>query len=134
MIIGVPKEIKPQECRVNIVPAGVNALIKLGHRVLVQKFTGEGSGISDDEHCAAGAVILNTAKSVFEEADMIMKVKEPLPAEYDLLKPEQILYTYLHLAPARELTAALLDRKIIGIAYETMRLSDGSLPFTYSHE
>ena len=128
MIIGVPKEIKQQEFRVGIVPAGVHALNKRGHKVIIQKLAGGGSGIHDDEYISAGAVIRATSKEIYEEADMIMKVKEPLPEEYGLLKTDQILYTYLHLAPARELTCALLERKIIGIAYETVQLSDGSLP------
>jgi alanine dehydrogenase len=128
MIVGIPKEIKPQEFRVGIVPAGVRVLTRHGHIVLVEKSAGEGSGISDDEYRAAGATIKETANQVYGESAMVIKVKEPLPAEYKLLRSGQILYTYLHLAPARDLTAALLDRSVIGIAYETMRLSDGSLP------
>jgi len=128
MIIGVPKEIKQQEFRVGIVPAGVHALTKKGHKVIIQKFAGEGSGIHDGEYVSAGAIIRETSKEIYEEADMIMKIKEPLPEEFGLLKPGQILYTYLHLAPNKELTLALLERKIIGIAYETVQLTDGSLP------
>jgi alanine dehydrogenase len=128
MIIGVPKEIKQQEFRVGIVPAGVHALTKQGHKVIIQKFAGEGSGIHDGEYVSAGAILRATPKEIYEEADMIMKVKEPLPEEYGFFKPGQILYTYLHLAPARELTLALLEREIIGIAYETIQLPDGSLP------
>jgi alanine dehydrogenase len=128
MIIGVPKEIKPQEHRVGIVPAGVRSLTNAGNKVLVQLGAGVGSGIMDDEYRSAGANIVPRAEEVYAEAHMIMKVKEPLPEEYPLLKQGQILYTYLHLAPARDLTLALLQRKVIGIAYETMKLKDGSLP------
>jgi alanine dehydrogenase len=128
MIIGVPQEIKNHEYRVAMVPAGVRSLVRGGHAVVVQKSAGEGSGISDDEYLAAGAAICPTAKEVFAEAQMIVKVKEPLPEEYPLLRQGQVLFTYLHLAPAPELTLALLERKIIGIAYETVQLDNGSLP------
>ena len=128
MIIGVPKEIKNHEYRVAVVPAGVVDLVEAGHTVLVETSAGEGSGISDTEYVAAGAQIRPTAEAVFAEAEMIVKVKEPLPEEYGLLREDQILFTYLHLAPAPELTQALLDRKIIGIAYETVQLKNGSLP------
>jgi alanine dehydrogenase len=128
MIIGVPQEIKNHEYRVAMVPAGVRSLVRAGHVVVVQKSAGEGSGISDDEYLAAGAALRPTAKEVFAEAQMIVKVKEPLPEEYPLLRQGQVLFTYLHLAPAPELTHALLERKIIGIAYETVQLDNGSLP------
>lgn len=128
MIIGVPKEIKNHEYRVALVPSGVHALVENGHKVLVERNAGKGSGISDKEYLKAGALIQKTADEVFQEAEMIVKVKEPLPAEYELLQQGQILFTYLHLAPAPELTMALLARKIIGIAYETVQLADGSLP------
>ncbi len=128
MIIGVPKEVKNHEYRVAMVPAGVKSLVADGHRVLVETSAGEGSGISDAEYVAAGAQILPTAGEVFGQADMVVKVKEPLPQEYGLLNPDQILFTYLHLAPAPELTKALLDRGVIGIAYETCQLANGSLP------
>ena len=128
MIIGIPKEIKKQEYRVGIVPAGVKALTEEGHKVIIQKSAGEGSGISDEEYISSGAEIKESAKEIYSQADMIMKVKEPLEEEYELLKEDQILYTYLHLAPNKELTEALLKRKVIGIAYETMELPDGSLP------
>ncbi len=128
MIVGIPTEIKKQEYRAGIVPAGVKQLIDSKHRVLIQKGAGLGSGISDGEYKAAGATILDTAREIYDEAEMIMKVKEPLPEEYELLHEGQILYTYLHLAPAPELTRALLERKVIGIAYETIQLEDGSLP------
>jgi len=128
LIIGVPKEIKNNEYRVAMVPSGARALIENGHKVLVERSAGEGSGISDDEYRQAGAEIRQAAKDVFEEAEMIVKVKEPLPQEYDLLHEGQMLFTYLHLASALELTKALLAQKVIGIAYETVQLADGSLP------
>ncbi|MEW6595051.1 MAG: alanine dehydrogenase [Thermodesulfobacteriota bacterium] len=128
MIIGVPREIKDKEFRVGIVPAGVKALTAAGHRVVVESGAGLGSGIGDEEYRAAGAEILPDAAAVYGQAAMIMKVKEPLPPEYPLLREGQILYTYLHLAPLPELTQVLLDAKIIGIAYETIELADGSLP------
>lgn len=128
MIIGVPKETKPQEFRVGMVPAGVRALTENGHKVLVQLSAGDGSGITDEEYLAAGAVIEENPKRVYEDADMIIKVKEPLQKEYIYLKQGQILYTYLHLAPSRELTQVLLEKEIIGIAYETIQLPNGSLP------
>jgi len=128
MIIGVPKEIKDNENRVAAIPAGVQALVARGHKVLAQKGAGTGSGISDQAFEAAGAKIVGTARQVFKEAALILKVKEPLPPEYDLLRPDQILFTYLHLAPDLELTKAILRRKIVGIAYETVETMDGRLP------
>lgn len=128
LIIGVPKEIKNNEYRVAMVPAGVRALVGQGHKVLIQTLAGEGSGISDEEYVQAGAEIRVSAPAIFKEAEMIVKIKEPLPQEYDLLNEGQILFTYLHLAPAPELTQALLRRKIIAIAYETVQLEDNSLP------
>jgi alanine dehydrogenase len=128
MIIGVPREIKDHEARVSLVPAGVRTLVYEGHRVLVENSAGEGSGISDEEYFEAGAIIRQSPADIYKEAELIIKVKEPLPEEYKLLREEQILFTYLHLAPALELTKALLQRKVIGIAYETVQLEDGSLP------
>ncbi|MHB8170405.1 MAG: alanine dehydrogenase [Thermincolia bacterium] len=128
MIIGVPKEIKNNENRVAITPAGVTALTAAGHRVVIQQGAGEGSGIQDADYVAAGGEILQLAADVFFRADMIMKVKEPLPPEYDLLKEGQVLFTYLHLAPEPELTRVLLAKKVVGIAYETIQLANGSLP------
>jgi alanine dehydrogenase len=128
MIIGVPKEIKNNEYRVSLVPAGVQTLIENGHQVIVQQSAGEGAGISDAEYANVGAKILPKAEMIFNEADLIIKVKEPLPQEYPLLKIGQIFFTYLHLAPAPELTRALLERQVIGIAYETVQLDNGSLP------
>ena len=128
MIIGVPKEIKDNENRAAAIPAGVQALVSRGHKVLVQKWAGAGSGISDQGYEGAGAKIVSSARQVFKDAEMILKVKEPLPPEYDLLRPDQMLFTYLHLAPDLELTKALLRRKIIGIAYETVETADNRLP------
>ncbi|MGE0615431.1 MAG: alanine dehydrogenase [Bacteriovoracia bacterium] len=128
MIIGVPKEIKNKENRVGMVIAGVRALTQGGHTVLIETEAGSGVGISDQDYEKAGAKIAESAKKVYEKADMIVKVKEPLPEEYPLLREGQILYTYLHLAADERLTKALMDRKIVGIAYETIQPADGSLP------
>lgn len=128
MIVGVPKEIKNKENRVSMVVAGVKSLTHAGHTVLVQSGAGLGAGITDQEYVSAGAKIVDGAKEVFAKADMIVKVKEPLPEEYELLREGQILYTYLHLAADERLTKALMDRKIIGIAYETIQPADKSLP------
>ena len=127
MKIGVPKEIKEDEYRVSMTPAGAAELISDGHGVLIEKGAGEGSGIYDVQYEAVGAEIV-PCDEVFKKAEMIVKVKEPVASEFDKLKEGQILYTYLHLAPAPELTDALLKRKIIGVAYETVQLEDGSLP------
>lgn len=128
MIVGVPKEIKNHEYRVGLIPAGVRALIANGHKVMIERSAGEGSGISDAEYVEAGAVIAESAGEVYRKAALIVKVKEPLAQEYDLLRGGQILFTFLHLAPAPDLTRALLKQKVIGIAYETVQLNDGSLP------
>ncbi len=128
MIVGVPKEVKNHEYRVAMVPAGVKSLVEDGHTVIVEASAGVGSGISDEEYVGAGARIGPTAEAIFGEAEMIVKVKEPLPQEYPLLRSDQILFTYLHLAPAPELTRALLERGVVGIAYETVQLDNGSLP------
>lgn len=128
MKIGCPKEIKPQEGRVGLTPAGVDALVRAGHEVYIQKNAGQESGFTDAEYAAVGAQLLATPKEVYDIADMIIKVKEPLELEYDLLKEGQLLFTYLHLAPDPAQTKALLDRKITAIAYETVQMDDGSLP------
>ncbi len=128
MIIGVPKEIKISENRVGLVEGGVKALVRDGHKVLVERDAGIGSGITNEAYEKAGATIIATKKEVYDKADMIIKVKEPLPEEYSLLREDQILYTYLHLAPEPTLTKALLERKVKGVAYETIQLEDGSLP------
>lgn len=128
MVIGAPKEIKSEEYRVGLRPAGVSMLKSLGHEVIVQASAGEGCRISDSEYSAAGALLVQTPEEVYDRADMIIKVKEPLDYELKLLKKGQILYAYLHLAPAVELTAALVDSGVKAVAYETMQLDDGSLP------
>ncbi len=128
MNIGVPKEIKDNENRVAAIPATVQALVARGHTVLVQKGAGVGSGINDQAYQAAGGRVAGTARQVFRAADLILKVKEPLPSEYGLLRSDQILFTYLHLAADRTLTEALLRRKIVGIAYETVEAADSRLP------
>jgi alanine dehydrogenase len=127
VIIGVPTEIKTKENRVGINPGGVIALSRAGHTVKIQKGAGTGSGISDAEFTAAGATIVPTAADAWS-ADMVMKVKEPLPSEYGYFKPGLILYTYLHLAPLPELTAELMKSRVRAIAYETVQNPDGSLP------
>jgi alanine dehydrogenase len=131
MIIAVPKEIKTHEYRVGIAPAGVRTLVEDGHQVLVETSAGAGSGISDAQYRAAGANLVDSAAELYASAELIVKVKEPLPAEYPLLRREQILFTYLHLAPAPELTRMLLERQVTGIAYETVQLEDGSLPLLH---
>ena len=124
MVIGVPKEIKEQEQRVALLPSAANQLIRHGHSVLVEKNAGIGSGYADEEYVKAGAEIVDTAKEVFARADMIVKVKEPLKAEFSLLRKGQILFTYLHLAASRELTEALLKSGVTGIAYETIQVNN----------
>lgn len=128
MIIGVPREIKDGENRVAITPAGVSSLTGRGHRVLVESGAGVASGFSDKQYKTVKAEIVPSAVGVFERADLILKVKEPLPPEIALLREAQILFTYLHLASSRQLTEALLERKIVGIGYETVQLDDGRLP------
>ena len=108
MIIGVPKEIKDHETRVGLVPASVTALVEAGHRVLVQSSAGKGSSLPDQDYVESGADIATTASEVWERSDLIVKVKEPLPSEFPLLKPGQIIFTYLHLAANRQLTEALI--------------------------
>ena len=124
MIIGVPREIKEQEQRVSLLPSAVELLKRRGHTVLVEKNAGVGSGYSDDDSKAAGAEIIDSAKDLFGRAEMIVKVKEPLPAEYALLRKGQILFTYLHLAASKSLTDALLKSGVTGIAYETIQVNN----------
>lgn len=128
MIIGIPKEIKNNESRVSVTPDGAHALTSAGHQVFMEKGAGEGSGIQDREYLNAGAVIRQHSKDVFQESDIIVKVKEPIEIEYSLLKEGQILFTYLHLAPNLPLTEMLIQKNITAIGYETVQLSDGSLP------
>jgi alanine dehydrogenase len=128
MIIGVPKEIKISENRVGLTEAGVEQLVLEGHTILVQRDAGVGSLISDEAFVNAGAKIVETAAEVYGKADMVVKVKEPLPDEYNLLRENQILYTYLHLAAEPKLTRVLCERKVKAVAYETIQFPDGSLP------
>ncbi|KIL34289.1 alanine dehydrogenase [Cohnella kolymensis] len=128
MIIGVPKEIKNQENRVALTPAGCSMLQEQGHAVIVQHGAGEGSGFSDEEYAAAGAELAAQPADVWGRAEMIIKVKEPLPEEYNYFRSQQILFTYLHLAAAPELAQALADRQVTAIAYETIQMPNGSLP------
>ena len=127
MIIGVPKEIKTLEARVALTPAGVRELVKHGHKVIIEKGAGLGSAITDNDYSSQGAEIASDAKSVWDQAEMIMKVKEPLPAEYPQMRKGQILYTYLHLAASKECTDALIKAENIAIAYETVEVN-GQLP------
>ncbi|MEP6936715.1 MAG: alanine dehydrogenase [Chthoniobacterales bacterium] len=122
MIIGVPKEIKEQENRVGLLPFTAASLTRRGHSVLVQRGAGVGSGYTDEAYAAAGAKIIDTAGEVFAQAEMIVKVKEPLQAEYGLLRKGQILFTYLHLAASKSLTEALLASGVTGVAYETIQV------------
>src|SRR5213596_144461 len=124
MVIGVPKEIKEQERRIALVPSAAEQLTKRGHTVLVEKNGGIGSGYPDEEYKKAGAEIVDLAKDVFARADMIVKVKEPLPAEFPLLRKGQILFTYLHLAASKALTDALLKSGVTAIAYETIQIGN----------
>ncbi len=123
MNIGVPKEIKEQEYRVALLPSGAYQLLKRGHQVIVERGAGVGSGYADAEYASAGATMVDSHAAVFEQADLIVKVKEPLPAEFELLRPGQILFTYLHLAASRPLTEALMKSGVIGLAYETIEVN-----------
>jgi alanine dehydrogenase len=128
MIVGILKEIKSEENRVSMTPAGVEVMKQNGHTVLVEKNAGIGSGFADAEYVEHGAEIVDTPKEIFDRADMVMHVKEPLASEYDLIREGQIVFTYLHLAAAKELTNALIKSNSINIAYETIQKDDGSLP------
>lgn len=128
MIIGVPKEIKNNENRVAVTPAGVREMVARGHEVYVQTTAGNGSGFSDDEYRAAGAKMLPTIEDVYAIAEMIVKVKEPIRPEYGLIRKGQLLFTYFHFACDRALTDAMIKSGAVCIAYETVRLADGSLP------
>ncbi|MGA8243063.1 MAG: alanine dehydrogenase, partial [Desulfobacterales bacterium] len=128
MKVGILKEIKTEENRVCMTPAGVEVMIANGHKLLVEKGAGSGSGFEDAAYIKAGAEMVATAREIFERSDMVMHVKEPLPAEYDLIREGQIVFTYLHLAAAGELTKALIKSKAVCIAYETIQKPDRSLP------
>ena len=120
MLIGVPSEIKAQEARVGLTPKSVQELINHGHKVIVQNLAGHGAGFENSEYEKAGAMIVNTAEDIFNDAEMIVKVKEPMEDEVKMLKEDQILFTYLHLAAAPKLTEGLINSKSICIAYETV--------------
>ncbi len=128
MLIGVPKEIKTNENRVALLPVGASTLISNGHKVVVETNAGLGSGFSDDDYKAVGAEIASSAEEVFANADMIMKVKEPINKEYNMIREGQIVFTYFHFAASRELTEAMMKSKCIAIAYETVQKQDRSLP------
>ena len=128
MLVGIPREIKNNEFRVAITPSGVHELVAHGHEVVVEKSAGAGSSITDEDYTSAGATIIDSADEVWAQADMILKVKEPIEAEYHRMREGQTLFTYLHLAADRPLTEELMKRKVTGIAYETVQLPDRSLP------
>ncbi|MFJ8691100.1 alanine dehydrogenase [Micromonospora wenchangensis] len=128
MKVGIPREVKNHEYRVAITPAGVNEFVRHGHQVFVEAGAGVGSSLTDDEFTAAGATILGTADEVWETAELVLKVKEPIAEEYHRMRAGQVLFTYLHLAASKQCTDALVDRRVTGIAYETVELPDRSLP------
>lgn len=128
MIIGVPSEVKNQEYRVGMVPGTARTLVERGHTVLVQRGAGLGSGIPDARYTDVGAQLVDGPDDVWGRAEMIVKVKEPIPVEYDRIRPEQIIYTYFHLAAVPDLAKVLLEKKVAAVAYETIQLADGSLP------
>ncbi len=128
MIIGVPKEVKTREYRVGLVPAGARAFIGAGHKVLIQKGAGEGSGIPDAEYTRVGAELIKSADEVWKRAELIIKVKEPIAEEYERIQTGQIIYTYFHLAAVPELAKVLIKKRVAAVAYETIQLEDGSLP------
>src|SRR5271155_3328035 len=128
MLIGVPKEIKDKECRVGIVPAGVKALFDAGHKVIVENNAGANSSMPNEEYKAAGAEIVSKAKEVWSRADLVVKVKEPIDPEVPFFREDLVLFTYLHLAPIPDLTSKLLNKKVCGIAYETVTGKFGDLP------
>ena len=128
MIIGVPKEIKRNEYRVSITPPAVDALVAKGHQIIIETQAGVGSGISDEDYTSAGAILALDAKTAYQKGEMILKVKELFPEEFDFLKEGQIIFTYLHSANNPEETRALLDRKVIAIAYEDIETDDGKFP------
>ncbi len=128
MIIGIPREVKDNEFRVAIVPAGVRQLVLDGHTVLVERNAGEGSGITNQEFADAGAELMDSPADIFSRSDMIIKVKEPMPEEYPMIREGQIIFTFFHFASSRELTEAMRERKAVCVAYETIRTPEGRLP------
>ena len=128
MIICIPKEIKPNENRVGMTPSGVAELVANKHTVYVENGAGAGSGFCDDEYAQNGAIVVNTAEETWQKAELVIKVKEPLPSEFKFFRPGLVIFTFFHLAPEYDLTQHLLDKKVISIAYETIELADGTLP------
>ncbi len=128
MIVGVLKEIKAEENRVCMTPSGVEILVHHGHQILVEKGAGQGSGFDDEDYLLSGAEIVDEAANIFAAAEMVMHVKEPQPAEYEMIRKDQVVFTYFHFAAAEELTRAMLERQAVCIAYETIEGADGSLP------
>ena len=128
MIVGILKEIKAEENRVCMTPAGAEVLAQHGHTILIEKGAGQGSGFADEMYSKAGAKVLDASQAIFAEAEMVMHVKEPQPSEYEMIRPGQIVFTYLHLAADRRQTEALISRRSVNIAYETIQKDDGSLP------
>jgi len=128
MIIGVLKEIKNNEYRVGLLPVGVESLVRAGHRVLIEKDAGIGSGITDIDYEAVGGEIAQTMEEIYADAEMLVKIKEPQPSEYKFLKKDQIIFTYFHFAASREVTEAMLKAKIVALAYETLQTKQGELP------
>jgi alanine dehydrogenase len=128
MLIGVPKEIKTNENRIALVPAGAEAFVAAGHSVFVEASAGLGSGFADEAYAAVGATILPTADEVWQRADMIMKVKEPIAAEWPRMRRGQLIYTYFHFAAAEDLTRAVITSGAVAVAYETVQLPSGELP------
>lgn len=128
MLIGVPKEIKPDEYRVAVTPAGAEMLTRMGHQLVIERGAGIGSGFTDDFYETAGARTLETSDEVWAEADMIMKVKEPIPEEHPKIRPGQVIFAYFHFAASEELTRAVVDSGAVAIAYETVELPSGELP------
>ena len=131
MKIGVPRELKNHEYRVAATPAGVYELVSHGHEVVVERGAGAGSVIADDDYAAAGAKLLESADDVWAQAELVLKVKEPIAEEYGRMRRDQVLFTYLHLAASETCTRALLDSGTTGVAYETVQLPDGSLPLLF---
>jgi alanine dehydrogenase len=128
MIIGIPKEVKVAEKRVAVTPSGVRTLVQNGHTVLIQSNAGIGSGFPNERYIQAGAKIVVQPKDIWADSHMIMKVKEPLPVEYELMREDQIIFTYLHLAAVKELAEKMVEKKVVGIAYETIQTERGALP------
>lgn len=128
MIIGIPKEVKVEEYRVGAPPTAVDVLVKAGHQVLVQATAGEGSGFSDEEYTKVGAIVVDTAEELYERAEMIYQVKEPIPSEFPLLRKDQIHYRYLHLAAEEKLTKVLVEKGVTAVAFETIETPDGATP------